>query len=803
MATSVQRRRSSDPIDRLAYDIDGAIKLREQLFQRDIDREFEKSGTIFYALDPAILNSHFRTPGGPAKSGDPATIRVFAGPPAAKHPISETRTFEIINTYLVNSLPVLVPEGRPSILLPGHAVEGRQLFRRLISQVGDSNEQREIAKKRLFRLLRRLSEALPQHQFAMLQDHDTELHGLLYEVHESLDQLRRFNLLIAGGKLRTARQLQYDHRWKSKTASVPEVAGILADDPLDPSESEDEGSVKWWQDRLSLPANYLEKDALALSSLLSLNKLLRPIDVRVVLITNNDPIVQQGHHYRPFKGIDADLSAYTFSDLFIRAPKAMLFEPEILMPASRGETFDSAGWLSAFLDVVIEADCRDVLSFREARPDVGDWEAIKKIAASVLAERPEIHAKLFEDWSNHLDKITTAHISTSEEALRARLRQLGIEKNSRIPRMYELERKIDELTEESWNDFFLTAARYGYEMIGLAADKIEDRKRNVPVIFLRDMAPAERFVDLIFKTDGLIQNESEIRNVLAALDKENTRTSRYLSAICYALLFAFADRWPVAKTLARRAIEISREPVPHDGPDKVTGREAYYFACVSHRLTARDKQDLQECSWLLQKAREKLLDDLRREAGESPAPSYPRMTGLRFEAEEIAIDTSRSLFEGMRAHWKLAGRDEIVTRSRAAIGRAWYQLGSGTDCEAETVRQTALLNLRTYIFSNLFILECAGAVTADDMHGLSKIVRDQLSDLGFDKLKADTEFRLSAVDRQSLIYGGMLAVSGGDPKLFDLLPSESSVEENVFLMPYDRSRYLKMSLFNSSRVIES
>lgn len=55
---------------------------------------------------------------------------------------------------------------------------------------------------------------------------------------------------------------------------------------------------------------------------------------------------------------------------------------------------------------------------------------------------------------------------------------------SDLPDLSRLEREVEKLTEESWDSFYMTAARSGYEIIGLSLDRVRGQKRNVPILFL-------------------------------------------------------------------------------------------------------------------------------------------------------------------------------------------------------------------------------------------------------------------------------------------------------------------------------
>jgi hypothetical protein len=795
VTTAARQLPATDPVGRLAHDLEEAVSLREMLMHRRLDRDFTaKGGRLCYAIDSTILHRYFAD----ALANQPPP-RLFEGPPDSTRSPSEQRVFDIITTDLVQNLSARDKSFSPLLILPGHIEETRRLHDQLIATLEMSRTSRQNARNTLARLLTELQDAPPSRQRALLDENEAKLHDLLYSVDESNEKLARFNDLLASGRLRSTAKVHYDKSWFALMKEDSRLAPILQGDvgavPMDAGE----GTAEWWQRRLDkMPDRYVERDKKALATLDRLNRVLRPHDIRVVLFTDNDLIVREGRRYRPFRHEDTDLQNYNFTDLYIRQPKAMLFEPEILRPSDPTANPSDIGWLDAFLSRIIGTDgTMDLVSFRAHFTSRTLYENPRDIAETAVAEWPQAHEQLHRDWIGHLDTVTLAHVATSSIA-RSVIRQRLRLTEEGLPNLSALEHELQGLAETSWDSFYMSAARSGYEMIGLSLDRVRGQKRNVPILFLRNMPQAERLLDLVYEVDGVILHEALIRELLDKIENVSSRLSRYAAALCYAILFAYTDRWFVAKALAIRAVEIATNEVSvataeHD--DEVSGREALFLACVTHRLTAKRRADLLDCDRFLARAREKLKAE-----GNTQVPAYPPMTGVRFDGEAIAIMTARVLFDAHAVTWQVPPGSPLIATARETIADAKLLLSNSNICDDERVRRSTYANARTNYFANLYLLECAGVLNTTDLDLLPDIIAGQLKDWrvmssGFDGPD------VSSIDMQALLYAGSLLQLRGDPRSLARVETivDSSRPIDTFLMPYDRSRYERMKNFAKAR----
>jgi hypothetical protein len=787
-------------VGNLAEDIRNAIELREMLFQRQLDDRFlNEGGTIYYAVDSNVIN-FWALNSSPryhsAYQSAAARTRVFRGPPGTHPPKGETRVFDIILSHVINSLAW--KDKNPLIILPGHDEEARLTHTRLLDLLAGQKARALTIKSELSQIFEKLRAAKPSRRIEVAERYEDRLHDILYAMDDHKEKLRQFNWLMVHGRLAIAGRVRHHEGWGKLIGQIKSLLPILSGAPPVPDPFARPGSIEWWERRLErkMDPAFLDADKVALSTLSRLNLLLEGYGVRVVLITNNTDIIDAARAYRPFRHVDVSWGRYTFGDLFLRHPKAMLFEADIVRPGSTDNSpEEQTGWLDAFLARVTRIETKDLTAFKYQLEDVTTEPQCRAWARIALYESPGVHDKLLSEWEAHVDNIALAHVSTSAEAQQNIRFRWGRGDAAKLKIPDEFERQIEDLTESSWTDFFLSAAKLGYEMIGLSAEKAKGQKRNVPIIFLRDMPEGESILDLIYKFNGVIDNEMEIRRRLASLGETDTHLARYMSAICYALLFAYADKWLVARTLALRAVDIaeslqSRKWQRDAYSLGLSGREAYYFASVTHRLTARSAKDLDICDEFVAKARRALKKDL--EAKSNRLSKYPTMTGLRFDAEAVGIETSRNLFTGFGVRWDTTELKRHSIRLRRTLRESLIVLAK--DCASEMIRRATLMNLRTNYFANVFLLECADSLKRKDVASLATCIRDQLSDLkDVDKSEAPWS-TLSTVDLQLLIYANSLLPEDNRvelPPLIDMHRTRRAAQAS-FLMPYDESRCDKM-----------
>jgi hypothetical protein len=777
-------------VRRFAAEIERAVRLREVLFQRDFDRQFiDDGGRLCYAFDSNVMHSYFRT-----VDGQRRFIPTFQGPPDALSSDSETRVFEIIVTHLVQSLSEHDRCISPAIILPGHIEEFRRLQDSLTAALDPQQRERQNAKNFLLSLLAKIDAAAStEQQKEIFIDNEAALHKLLYAVDDSVERLNRFNSLLAHGKLRGAKKVEMEPVWADLIEHDPRIHALLHGN-LNISLNVDEGAADWWLRRLDFEESFARVDSTALGTLDRLNRCLEAQNVRVVLFTMNDEILEQGMRYAPFRHSDHRWRQFNFTDLYIRHPRTLLFDPKIL--AIGGGNGADMGWLNALLSEVSDSyEGESLVSHRAHFRDVRQRANFEDLAHHALKKAPDIHDRLHKNWVDHLENIATAHVSTTEIA-RENIRKRLAMREDRLPDLHDVSRQMADDIEKGWENFYLAAARSGYELIGLSEDKVRGQKRNVPALYLREMPEAEAVLDHIYEPDGAIRYEGLIRTKIEAIEQRNDRESQYITALLYSLLFAFADRWPVAKLLAMRAVGIGggNEVNYRDAGQRVTGRESYFLAAVTHRLTAKGMVDLDIASSYLDEA----VRRMPKEDDSDLRTSQP-LTGIRFKAEQIAIDTARLLFEAWRAKWCISGASRIEAAARDNLSRVLSELTTDNVCQIERVRSASSMSLINNFIANIFLLECAEVLEDYDLVGLADLLAGQareLRDFPDDRLHRDP----SAIDRQALLYAGSLLDSDSPSAELSSRVLEQKVSSSeTFLMPFDESRYRHMANLAQAR----
>lgn len=787
---------------KFADDIERAIRLRQMFFQRDLDVQFENDGgKIIYAVDSNILNMHFQLSDQQAPSKYELACRAFYGPSGDKLEASERRLAQVIISFIVSKIGYPFQDSfNPMLLLPGHSDEAKGRYDSLIGkfskQVDRGRETRTLISNFLKAFHAERQEKRRRH---LTQEFEAELHQQLFILSEPHEKFREFNRLLAEPRLLSLRRAGTQPNLRDLKNSVSNRS-VFHDYENTDEDLIYEGSAAWWDKRLSksMPPWFVLADKEALSTLDKMNRLLRRHDVRVVLFTLSEETVQLGEKYRPYKHTDSDLGVYSFTDLFVRHPKALLSEPQNFKLHLYGQRRgDISVWLDTFLQEVTGQEYDTFEHFKKTiRKFANEKSALLDMARKAIAQHPKIHDSLYAQWEDYLESATLVPASTSYEARDVFASYLKDAGENGAQLVAEFDSYIRKLTEDSWDDFFFTTIRSGSDMI---AAKEDYNNRNVPILFIRGMGAAGELLKVLSRSDGVIKNEEQVRTLLADIDRGRDDQEGYVSSVCYAILFAHADRWSITKLIADRAVQVARKIRGKEGPSKepvttfglVTGREALYLSAVAHRLTARRIQDLDDCEKLLSEAVEAM--ELEQELPES-TPDYPEVTGLRFRAEAIAINTSRLLFRARSMFWRISGNTEFEREIRAVLKSAHDELSRKPKCIDEFICAASRLSLRGNLINCAFLLEVAEVLQDEDRELILSLLDDHLIDLDYVFGIDETASKLSVLD----IYLTMYAASFDhqvNPLLERIDRAYNDIElrpdrsKSISAMPYDKKRY--------------
>lgn len=807
-------------VQRFVTDLESAIELRRQFYQVEMDAEFEaKGGTILYAADSNVLNLHFQS-FNTRNLKSKYACGTFSGPANADVALDDrAKITQVVASYIIRTLSSSNTEGpiqniEPLIMLPGHNSESRFVYDRLIDDFFGQVESKNSAKKLILSLLDELEKiSEPAKRIAYIQDHEDELHKVLYGLEAPHDKFQEFNQLLAQSRLLGMK----------RAAIVPELRklinpvskqSVFLDQTVADVRNGEEGSAEWWGPRLSkrIPEAYLDADKSALSVLDKMNRILEKQGIRVVLLTVGDDIIELGRKYRPFKHSDPKLGKYSFSDLYIRHPRCYLSRQEILQPANKERVgSDISVWLDAMLSEVAEEGHSTLLEFLDVAKTISDKPSeFCDLARRALIKDPDLHNRFYEDWRENMSAVVLAHSGASKEARRSLERALKGEKLDRLKVLDEFETYVAKITEDSWNDFFFTAARSGYQLISIGETEGARRARSVPPLILRNMGDASKAIEYVGSDVNVIRYESEIHMILESLVEKRDHVASYISALCFASLFAHGGRWTVAKLLALRALEDSKRYFTNGLKEEgisITGREAAYLCAVAHRITARSSNQLDQARDFLSLAKEKLAEeeDFPLEDQENvDLCSLPGLTGLRFDAEHIATYTTSLFFEAREAGWKFDQIDGLEGNVRKLVERIDALLEGSNKCQQEYLRQSSCITLRSCAFSCFFILEKLGKLTDKDITQILKLLEYHLTDIEVLFFDQEAGWTISILDLYLTLYAASFSTVP-NPQLVELNAIYSQIQTEprgsgaYSVFPFDSTRFRMLSELIDSR----
>ena len=811
---------SENEVQRFASDLKSAFELRRQFYQVEMDREFEaEGGTILYAVDSNVLYQHFQTFATATRAAAKTrySCGAFDGPiHRPEEQEDKAKITQVVVSYLVRALSSvhsksIVRSVEPLLLLPGHAGEAKSVYDALISQFfGQKNRKRET-KNYIEALLDKIEKiADPKKRIKYIEDHEDAFHSALFGLEEPHDKFQEFNRLLGLPRLLNM----------ARAAATPELKGlknpeskksVFEDFALSDQLVSSEGSAAWWELNLGKkkPEPYIEADKAALSALDRINRNLRGQNVRVVLLTMGEDIIELGRQYKPYKHADAKIGRFSFSDLYIRHPRCYLSRPDIFLPTQGdNKSSDITAWLDAMLSDISEKGHRSLLEFIAiSERFVGNQIAIKEVSKRALTRNPEIHSEFYSNWTDYVSNVVLAHSGVTREARRSLELALKNKDMSRLDVLDEFETYVTQLTDESWNDFFFTAARSGYQLIGIANTSRVRKSRSVPPMILRNMGSGSDLISYLASENGVVRYEAQIQDILDRLVESRVPSDGYVSSVCFASLFAHGSRWSVTKLMAQRAIGIA-ERIKATKKDKkghlVTGREAHFICAVAHRMTARSAKELDVCDYHIKKAKEKLNDEVGERKEREDLCSAPGLTGLRFDAESVAIDMSRLYFKVQSGGWTFDAKDGFESEHCKIIERIKLLLAGSKECSQDFIRKWSCNSLRGSAFSCVFLMEKYGFLdekTKDTVKSwLDEHIKD-MTDLFYDK---KNQWSVSALDIYLVLYMASFGVKV-DPLLvairsaYTAIQAEHRGSQPYALMPFDKKRFRLLAELIDSR----
>ena len=248
----------------------------------------------------------------------------------------------------------------------------------------------------------------------------------------------------------------------------------------------------------------------------------------------------------------------------------------------------------------------------------------------------------------------------------------------------ELEELVVERVLETWRSCFDAATSTGFSLLRFGLEEEAPARSPPPITFATIQAASDFFSEVLYAGHG-----ERYREAMERLWNEDD--TGYLFYLAFGALFAAEGKWRIAHMLATRALALVETGEHRERPGKITGREAYYLRAMAQRLTARARADFDEAEDDLRRARVAL----ERSRASDPAPP---IGGLRFDAEQAALDLSRHLFdlfaEGASSQDPPPERlDPLQDRIHVLLGRVDGELPHGG--VRERVRRALLVNYLT------------------------------------------------------------------------------------------------------------
>jgi len=730
-------------------DLEATVALKEDALVRQFDLQLRANGgRAIYAIDGAILRNLFsrnrpraeeaKTNKPPGLSFQDSDYQIFKGD-RGSHAIlvrQQRRLRDHILWYLLGDAPGKNLELQKLLLLPGHAEEVKSLFYEIVE--GFVKQDRKISDAGI--ILEQLSEAKPgffsEAENSRLLD---ALEQQLYDISEPHKRFERLNELVQRRQIVGLRAAALDESY--------------SDDFLNSSGShvftqteerhEGVGSLSWWKNELHqrLPKSFEPNDRRALAELDRINRSLEPTQARLILLTENKVIIETGKLYKPFKHSRTDIYAeLSFSDLYIRHPRYFITDPDFVGAANpfedtlRNSPSVIETWVDSFVattsdDVVADrkitsegTDCAQALiSFRYQRQSIEN--RIRKDHRLVaIGANLTSHRRLSHLWSMFISRKAREFAAANpfrDTAIGEIFRRQSDGRNNAI-KLDDAKRHIRRLAEESWSSFFTTTADVGFQLI----DEETFQRTLIwptPQLFLRGDGELQSLICSFWNPQFVKVAANDLMRDISAIE-EPTLQQSYVHTLCYALLFANADRWTITKLLALRALEIFadiREVGERPGEISlfVTGREALYLYAVTHRVLGHSEEHYIIAQDALERA------SRARDPGDEGGP-VEELSGIRLDAERIALDVDRAVHNN-------DFHPEVIDSLRSRI---LTSLKIVDRCRVDRVRLQTQLELRSTYFKTL-------AIEARNVSrsSLSSGVREELLQMVPEQLSAGLE----------------------------------------------------------------
>jgi hypothetical protein len=365
---------------------------------------------------------------------------------------------------------------------------------------------------------------------------------------------------------------------------------------------------------------------------------------RLIYITSDASLLEAGEQYEAGTGGG---SVQTFSQLFLRHPRAYLNEPQVLSPSTSGDPLEQgsvtiAEWLHVLVGRFDDLNKpprvstgRVILSKQVVQAIQEVEEADNNAAASIQSE-----------WSKYE---TVSSLNPPQQYVDRLLSAADAGAERFLAQLDQLREEIRLRKKDAWEACFSigTTTRFVLEVVTQSGPPT----REPPPLVFEARRNLHSFLDAaqgwlakqdIFSMESYSTYRQKVR-------KEDE--SGYGDYIAHGYLMALQMQWRTAAIFAARAIECVTDT--QNVPAGSNGREAYYFEAFCRRHSASSLQDLEGLDKLLFNATRTALA----ESSAITDKNWPHDPVIeRFEGESFALQLSRHFFR-----WSVsASREQSV-----------------------------------------------------------------------------------------------------------------------------------------------
>jgi hypothetical protein len=628
---------------------------------RKEDRDFEDAdGTIIYAIDADIFKMY----------GDPKSVakneghrlgygQVFRSDTEEQNTAIASRLADYIFFYLDLSLPLLI--------IPPIEIETASILNALIGKLGSEPPTEWLDKE----LLKTLQDNLPALRDVPSDIYEKFLQFVYLKTSSPEEEYRRLCRLLESNRIASPEVFSTNETVPESVRQVlrpfSKVTELIQHSTFKNGwyDALTDGEEKHfdWRKRVKF-----ERDADALARLELWNKMLVPLNYRIVYITGARHILNCAY--------SNSVSIQSFTKRCIRHPRYFLAHEGSMQKKQNEESAGEDRLYASSFEKMIQVFLANsqILEAEDFPSEVSTKLNLEqgRAALSVLSSKPGLATEFSREWAGYLDWVLDSYQSP-KQIQRKITEELGsiLGAASLLSSWQKvrdgLDVKIESEVESAWDACFRQAASSGY-VFGA------NRRRKGQAFPARILAPLR--LDHGQKTQAFLYEMSHVSTdsgfnhaayqdgveaIHSEWETENDR--KYIYYLVHAALFAALAEWEVAERLAIRAVRFSECPTK-ERRHNAHGREAYFLAAVCRRYAFENASDLIKAKGHLNKAKNILIDETSLDPTLDVLPE-------RFEAEELAIEVTELMLSrlpdrgGSASHTRLiAPNDEWESDAR-------------------------------------------------------------------------------------------------------------------------------------------